>query len=78
MQMQVDKPVLSATTKCEKGFFCLSGKADCTCRPAYASKYPFIEIKPTCIGPCSYLFRYGELTYCLCPTRNAIYQRYQV
>lgn len=78
VKRQIDEPVLRATTKCAKGFFCLAGRTDCACGPAYLSRYPFVEIKPKSIEPCSYLLRYRDATYCLCPTRNAIYQRYQV
>jgi len=78
VKIQIDRPVLSATTRCTKGFFCLSGHSDCICWPTYASRYPFVEIRPKSIGPCSYLLHYGNSDYCLCPTRNAIYHRYHL
>jgi hypothetical protein len=77
-QIQIEQAVVNATTGCTKGFMCLSGHTDCMCWPAYASRYPFVEIKPKSIEPCSYLLRYGTTACCLCPTRNAIYHRYRV
>ena len=78
VQMQVSIPILKATTKCDKGFSCLSGYTDCMCWASYASKYAFVEVKPKSVDPCSYLLHYGNATYCLCPTRNAIYNHYQM
>jgi len=78
VQMLVGMPILSATTKCDKEFSCLSGCTDSMCWATYGSKYPFVEVKPKSAAVCSYLLRYSEASYCLCPTRNAIYNRYQV
>jgi len=78
VQMQVSMPIVKATTKCAKGFSCLSGCTDCMCWASYASKYPFVEVKHKSVDSCAYLLQYGNATYCLCPTRNAIYTHYQV
>ncbi len=73
---QVSSFVLESTTKCKKGFSCLAGSKEGLCWVKYASEYHFVEIKPKSNDFCPYVFTYRNTTYCLCPTRNEIYQRY--
>jgi len=76
--MQLSGIVSKAATKCDKDFACLSGSVGCMCWVTYASRYRFVEIKPRSDEHCPYLFHYCEGTYCLCPTRNEVYNRYKI
>lgn len=78
MAIQIKSVTSKAITRCEKDFSCLSGNEECVCWVAYASRYRFVQVKPQSNYPCSYLFHYGNETYCLCPTRNELYNRYQI
>ncbi len=76
--LQMKSVVSKAITRCDKDFSCLSENVECTCWVTYASRYRFVEVKPRSNDPCSYLFHYGNGTYCLCPTRNELYNRYKI
>jgi hypothetical protein len=75
---EVTSVVLKATTKCEKGFSCLAGSNESLCWVKYFNRYYFVEIKPQAADCCPYVFVYSNATYCLCPTRNEIYNRSQI
>jgi len=75
---EVTSAVLKATTKCEKDFSCLADSNESLCRVKYFNRYNFVEIIPQAADCCPYIFVYSNATYCLCPTRNEIYNRYQI
>ena len=75
---QLNSFVIKATTKCEHGFSCLSDSNECLCEVKCAGPEHFVEIKAHSSDSCRYFLAYNNFTYCLCPTRNEIYKRYNI
>ena len=77
--IEVSEAILKDTTNCRKCFACLSGETECMCeviKPARA--YNAVVIKPKSIDACKNFFHLDNTIYCLCPTRNEIYNRYRI
>jgi hypothetical protein len=79
MTPNVSDLLVKATTKCKKGFACLSDKLDCMCGVESTDKDHTIIIKPQFQKtPCEYHQNRSGKHYCLCPVRNDIYKRYKI
>jgi|COG998Drversion2_1049125.scaffolds.fasta_scaffold470610_1 hypothetical protein len=78
MGIKVSELIIKATTKCKKGFSCLSDKTDCMCKAISSSPDHTVVIKPSSSDPCNYHRTLGNAHYCLCPVRNDIYNRYKI
>jgi hypothetical protein len=78
MAINVSDIILKATTKCKKGFSCLSGKTDCMCKVTSFNPDHPVVIKPSSADPCEYNLSFAQSNYCLCPVRNDIYKRYKI
>ena len=74
----VSNLIVKATTKCKKGFACLSGKVECMCGVENSGKDHTVVIKPQYKSPCEYQRASGGIHYCLCPVRNEIFKRYKI
>jgi hypothetical protein len=78
MTVKVSDLIVEATTKCKKGFACLSGKVESMCRVESSSKDCTLVIKPQFTTPCEYRNIRDGKHYCVCPVRNDIYKRYKI
>jgi hypothetical protein len=78
MGINVSELIVKATTKCKKGFSCLSGKTACMCKVTASNPDHTLVIKPHSSDPCNYHLSLGNAHYCLCPVRNDIYNRYKI
>jgi hypothetical protein len=78
MGSTVSDLIVKATTKCKKGFSCLSEKTGCMCKAISSSPDHTVVIKPSSSDPCTYHRTLGNAHYCLCPVRNDIYNRYKI
>ena len=78
MDIKVNDLILKATNKCEKGFSCLSGDKECLCKVLTSNKSSCVKIEQRPVDSCKYLFHFNASTYCLCPTRNEIYNCYKI
>jgi len=78
MGISVSDLILKATTKCKKGFSCLSGSTDCLCTATALRPDRMVVITPSTADPCDYHRRLGNAHYCLCPVRNDLYTRYKI
>jgi hypothetical protein len=54
MGIKVSELIIKATTKCKKGFSCLSDKTDCMCKAISSSPDHTVVIKPSSSDPCNY------------------------
>jgi hypothetical protein len=78
MTVNVSDLIKKATSKCKKGFACLSGKVECMCGVESEGKDHTVVIRPQYTTPCEYLKSGEGQHYCLCPVRNDIYRRYKI
>lgn len=78
MDMQVSEYAVMATTKCKKHFACLAGNKECLCEVTGLNGSHTVTVKPNGNNGCKYMFQMNSSIYCLCPTRNEIYNCYKV
>ena len=78
MDVQVSEYIVMATTKCKKNFACLNGNKDCLCEVERSNGSHTVSVKLNGNNGCNYMFHLNSSAYCLCPTRNAIYNCYQI
>ena len=78
MEIEVDQETIEATTECEKDFACLSSKERvyCPVEDLLLGRIPFVR----CLHdePCVYQSKLEGFAICTCPTRKAIYKKYQM
>jgi hypothetical protein len=77
-KMEVPPEILAQTTRCEKGFCCLSQMRVELCKVEYYAEYGVLLIRCATPKPCPYKMPYGHAWICTCPTRLAIFKRYHV
>ena len=76
--IEIDKAVLKKTTRCDYDFSCLSGDYSCMCEVIELKGFSSIKVKPKPDRPCSYLLRFHQSHYCVCPTRREIFVKYKI
>ena len=78
MDIVINEETLSETTKCEKDYSCTKGKWGelCNVEDCVNGKVHFIK----CANEeyCSYQHSFGYEPTCSCPTRQEIYNKYNV
>jgi hypothetical protein len=73
--LEITDQTIKETTKCSRDFeclknenhFCLGNVVNCV-----AGEVHFVS----CTGNCRYKIRFGVSSFCSCPTRKAIYNKY--
>jgi len=73
----LDKAVLHKTTHCINDFSCLSGDKTCLCDVLASNGEDIIEITSQPARSCKYCISLESASYCHCPTRVEIYNRYK-
>lgn len=76
--IRVDKAVLHKTTHCMNDFSCLSGEKTCLCDVLASNGEDIIEITPQPSRSCKYRISLETASFCHCPTRVEIYNRYKI
>lgn len=77
MTLRIVPEILDQTTKCRFSFACLKGKPEDVCPVDYVTgELSFLKGARRC--HCSYQTPFGESLICTCPTRNEIYQCYEM
>ena len=74
----LDKAVLHKTIHCINDFSCLSGDKTCLCDVVASNGEDIIEIKSQPARSCRYCIALESASYCHCPTRVEIYNRYKI
>jgi hypothetical protein len=76
--IKIDEEIIKRTTNCELNFSCLSGDKTCMCKVKYFIGFDLLEINPKIVNDCRYHLSFGNTNFCTCPTRNEIYNRYNI
>ena len=73
----INDDTLQNTTKCGKGFACLSSGDGCLAEveSAVGGTLLFVECTD---GSCRYRIHFGHSYVCTCPTRVEIYAKYRI
>ena len=74
----IDDAIIRKTTKCKHDFSCLSGDKRHLCDVVVSNGKDIVEIKSKPSLSCSYCMFLDSTSYCHCPTRNEIYNRYRI
>ena|GEM_PF-707186 len=77
-KIEIPSEVIAETTKCQKGFTCLSQPVEAVCKVESCVNGKFHFVRCATIQYCAYQRGFGYGYYCACPTRKAIYNRYKV
>ena len=75
---QIEEHIRQAATKCRKCFSCLEGNKECLCPVRTINGNHTVQIDPASANSCKYCFHMEPKTYCLCPVRNELYNRYGI
>jgi len=75
--LEIDGGIVAKTRKCKTNFKCLSGDKACLCEVVDSNSFSLVKINPKSDISCNYLFPFNKSSFCRCPTRNAIYDRYK-
>ncbi|MGD2144452.1 MAG: hypothetical protein PVF54_08250 [Anaerolineae bacterium] len=77
MEFDVREKTLQRTDKCWQGYDCLSGNQECLCQVTDSVRgVLFVERETS--DYCPYDMSFGYSHICCCPTRQEIYDRYNV
>ncbi len=76
--IKIDKDVLHQTTNCIYNFTCLLGDKTCLCDVVGSNEEDIVELKAKPSISCKYCISLESSTYCHCPTRVEIYNRYKI
>ena len=76
--IKIDEAIKRSTTNCEFDFCCLSGVKACLCEAKGSIGHNLLEVTPKYGSNCRYCLSLGKAFFCLCPTRNEIYNRYGI
>ena len=76
MKIQISDETINKTTRCQKGFSCMSGTRTDMCKVELHNK----ELLITCLSDenCNYKTSVHDATYCACPTRKEIFECYKI
>lgn len=77
MKFEIDDDVINETTQCHRDFKCLESENHiyCAVKECVRDEIHFIECDYT--DQCNYKMDYGPEFICTCPTRKAIFKKYQ-
>jgi hypothetical protein len=75
-EIKIDKAVLHNTTNCLYDFKCLSGEKIFLCDVVASNGEDIVEIKSKPSRSCRYCISLDSASYCTCPTRVEIFNRY--
>ena len=76
MNIKIDEAIIEKTIFCKHDFKCLSGDISCSCEIQGSVGYNMLKIKPKLDIECTYHASFGYASFCNCPTRNELYNRY--
>lgn len=77
-EIKIDEEIIQRTLKCELDFLCLSGDKTCLCKAKRSIGFDLLEINPKIVNDCGFRVSFGNTYFCNCPTRNEIYNRYNM
>ena len=78
MDIIVCDDIKDLVAECEKGFFCLNGELDHLCEVTDCVFESIIYVKCLADKYCRHKYSVGENTFCSCPIRKEIYNKYHI
>ncbi|XCN73013.1 MAG: hypothetical protein Q3M24_22515 [Candidatus Electrothrix aestuarii] len=78
MDIVVSDDVKDMVDECEKGFFCLNGELDHLCEVTDCVFESILYVKCLADKYCGHKYSVGENTFCSCPIRKEIYNKYHI
>ena len=78
LDLKIDESVLNRTFNCKDDFRCLIGNKEFTCEVVRPVGSSMVQIKVLSQTSCKYHVPFGSSAYCICPTRNELYNRYKI
>ena len=78
LDFKIDESVLNRTFNCKDDFRCLTGNKECLCDVVGSIGSSLLQIKSEFPTHCKYRIPFDSSDYCLCPTRNELYNRYKI
>lgn len=70
--------VIAETTKCQKGFSCLTQPVKTLCKVNHCIMDKVLCVQCASLRSCSYKYSCGDRCFCTCPTRLAINAYYRI
>ena len=74
----VSDDVKDMVAECEKDFYCLTGELDHLCEVTGCVFESILYIKCLAGKYCNHKYSIGEDTFCSCPVRKEIYNKYRI
>ena len=78
MKLEVPPDILEQTTRCQRGFCCLSECGADLCRVESFTDNQVQFVRCLSAKPCRYQMPFGPTRICTCPARLAIFARYTI
>ena len=78
MIKEVSKRVYNDTQKCRKNFRCLKPNQNVCCKVEHCVNNVVYFVKCSDTTFCSYKVNFGDSSFCTCPVRKEIYNKYRV
>ena len=75
---KISEDILQRTINCARDFSCLAVGKTPICKAKRSMGVSLLEITLKNFVDCSYRVSFGYTYFCTCPTRNEIYNRYNV
>jgi hypothetical protein len=76
--VEINEETIQRTTNCKFNFCCLSGDKTRICKAKRSIGYDLLEIDSKIVNNCNCSVCFGNTYFCNCPTRNEIYNRYNI
>ncbi|HEY9205303.1 MAG TPA: hypothetical protein VIO58_05230 [Candidatus Methanoperedens sp.] len=78
MELAVSEDIIKKTTRCKKGFSCLSGERKDICRVELCIDDKIHFLKCSYDNFCGYQVPFGYSSVCTCPVRKELFNRYKI
>jgi hypothetical protein len=75
---KIAETTLKRTLSCKKDFCCLTGSREYLCEVVSSVGSSMVQIKAVSQRSCKYYVPFGSASYCVCPTRNELFNRYKI
>jgi hypothetical protein len=78
MNIKIDEPIISRTTKCNARFGCLDNHIKFHCKiDKSVGNVIFVSDEKHGLH-CTYMLPFGSSFICVCPVRNEIFRKYKI
>jgi hypothetical protein len=76
MKLEVSEETLKVTDKCKHNFRCLEGDCESVCKVDYCINGTICVLSEQRDFNCDYQTRFADDLFCMCPTRNELFRKY--